>query len=112
MDNLRERVRRLEGDSLLERHERDSIFSNYNFIVAQVINNSVSNSHNYITLNKGSRDGLHSEMGVVDQNGIVGIVNAVSDNFAVVISLLNPKLRLSCKVKGSSYFGKMPGMPF
>ena len=105
--NLRERVRRLEGDSLLERHERDSIFSNYNFIVAQVINNSVSNSHNYITLNKGSRDGLHSEMGVVDQNGIVGIVNAVSDNFAVVISLLNPKLRLSCKVKGSSYFGSL-----
>ena len=105
--NLRERVRRLEGDSLLERHERDSIFSNYNFIVAQVINNSVSNSHNYITLNEGSRDGLHSEMGVVDQNGIVGIVNAVSDNFAVVISLLNPKLRLSCKVKGSSYFGSL-----
>ena len=107
MANLRERVRRLDGDSLLERHERDSIFSNYNFIVAQVINNSVSNSHNYITLNKGSRDGLHSEMGVVDQNGIVGIVNAVSDNFAVVISLLNPKLRLSCKVKGSSYFGSL-----
>ena len=105
--NLRERVRRLEGDSLLERHERDSIFSNYNFIVAQVINNSVSNSNNYITLNKGSRDGLHSEMGWVDQNGIVVSVNAVSDNFAVVISLLNPKLRLSCKVKGSSYFGSL-----
>ena len=43
----------------------------------------------------------------MDQNGIVGIVNAVSDNFAVVISLLNPKLRLSCKVKGSSYFGSL-----
>lgn len=38
---------------------------------------------------------------------LLGIVNAVSDNFAVVISLLNPKLRLSCKVKGSSYFGSL-----
>ncbi|MCH5328221.1 MAG: rod shape-determining protein MreC [Coprobacter sp.] len=104
---LRDYIARLEGDSLLLRRPADSIYADYRFVVAQVINNSVAASHNYITLNKGLRDGIHSEMGVVDQNGIVGIVNAVSDNYAVVISLLNPKLRLSCKVKGSSYFGSL-----
>ena len=46
-------------------------------------------------------------MGVVDQNGVVGIVNVVGKNTARIISLLNPNLRLSCKVKGSDYFGSL-----
>ncbi len=46
-------------------------------------------------------------MGVVDQNGVVGIVNVVGDHSARVISLLNPKMRLSCKVKGREYFGSL-----
>ncbi|MGL4293491.1 MAG: rod shape-determining protein MreC [Bacteroidales bacterium] len=79
----------------------------YDFIMAQVINNSVTQMENYITLNKGSKDGLAPQMGVVDQNGIIGIVSLVSENYAVVISLLNTKLRLSAKVKGSDYFGSL-----
>ena len=104
---LRDEVSRLSGDSLLVRTSADSSLSRYDFQIAQVINNSVFKTHNYITLNKGRKDGIHSEMGVIDQNGIVGIVDVVSDHYAVAISLLNPKLRLSCKVKGSNYFGSL-----
>lgn len=104
---LRDEVCRLSGDTLLIRTSADSVLSRYDFQIAQVINNSVFRTHNYITLNKGRKDGIHSEMGVIDQNGIVGIVNVVSDHYAVAISLLNPKLRLSCKVKGSNYFGSL-----
>ncbi|WP_297930184.1 rod shape-determining protein MreC [uncultured Coprobacter sp.] len=104
---LRDEVSRLSGDTLLIRTSADSVLSRYDFQIAQVINNSVFRTHNYITLNKGRKDGIHSEMGVIDQNGIVGIVNVVSDHYAVAISLLNPKLRLSCKVKGSNYFGSL-----
>jgi len=104
---LRDEVSRLSGDSLLVRTSADSSLSRYDFQIAQVINNSVFKTHNYITLNKGRKDGIHSEMGVIDQNGIVGIINVVSDHYAVAISLLNPKLRLSCKVKGSNYFGSL-----
>ncbi len=46
-------------------------------------------------------------MGVVDQNGVVGIVNLVSDKYARIISLLNPNFRLSCKLKGSDVFGSL-----
>ena len=46
-------------------------------------------------------------MGVVDQNGVVGMVNIVGDHTARVISPLNPKMRLSCKVKGREYFGSL-----
>lgn len=79
----------------------------YGFIIAHVINNSVSRSHNYITINKGSLDGVKLEMGVVDQNGVVGKVNVVGPHSARIISLLNDNLRISCKVKGTQQVGSL-----
>ena len=83
------------------------INSKFEYILAHVINNSITHSHNYITINKGYNDGVKPEMGVVDQNGVVGIVNIVGKNSARVISLLNPNLRLSCKIKGHNNFGSL-----
>lgn len=85
----------------------DSAASQFDFQLAHVISNSVSRTHNYITIEKGSIDSIEPEMGVVDQNGVVGIVNVVGPHSARVISLLNPKMRLSCKVKGRSDFGSL-----
>lgn len=85
----------------------DSVAQNYEFHFAHVINNSISKPKNYITLDKGSSDGIAPEMGVVDQNGVVGIVSNVSKNASRVISLLNPDMRLSCKVKNTDYFGSL-----
>ena len=79
----------------------------YTFILADVANNSVSHLSNYITINKGRKDGIAPDMGVVSEKGVVGIVSTVSDHFSVIIPLLNPKFKLSCKVLGSSYFGSL-----
>lgn len=79
----------------------------FNFIVAHVISNSIAQPNNYITINRGSLDGIKPEMGVVDQNGIVGIVNVTGGHSARIISLLNPQMRLSCKLKNSEYFGSL-----
>lgn len=79
----------------------------YGFIAAQVVSSSVTHLSNYITVDKGRLDGVKPDMGVVSDRGVVGIVSLVSDHFSVVIPLLNPKFRLSCKVKGSSYFGSL-----
>ena len=79
----------------------------YDFILAKVINNSISKPHNYVTIDKGRLDGVKPEMGVVDQNGVIGVVEIVNERFARVISLLNPDFRLSCKVKGSDIIGSM-----
>lgn len=79
----------------------------YRFIIASVINNTLHKPYNYITINKGSADGLRPEMGVVDQNGIVGVVNVVGEKYSRLISLLNPNFRLSCKVKGNEAFGSL-----
>ncbi|MGM9853888.1 MAG: rod shape-determining protein MreC [Muribaculaceae bacterium] len=81
--------------------------AHFGFITARVINNSVARPFNYITINKGTRDGVKPEMGVIDQNGVVGMVNVVSDGHARVLSLLNPHFRLSCKIKGNDSFGSL-----
>lgn len=85
----------------------DSALTRYHFIIADVINNSINHAHNYITIEKGRLDGIEPEMGVMDQNGIVGIVNVVGDHTARLISVLNPYLRLSCKVKGQAQVGSL-----
>ncbi|MDF9831500.1 rod shape-determining protein MreC [Parabacteroides sp. PF5-6] len=79
----------------------------YRFIMAQVKNNSVTQLSNYITINKGEKDGIVPQMGVVSEGGVVGIVSLVSDHFSVVLPVLNPKFRLSCKVLGSNYAGSL-----
>ncbi len=94
----------LKGDTTLL---NEPALQNYDFMVARVINNSISQINNYITLDKGSLDGVAPEMGVVNQNGVIGIINVVGEHHSVAISILNPKLRLSCKVKGSDYFGSL-----
>ena len=79
----------------------------FDFVVAHVISNSIAQPNNYITINRGSADGVKPEQGVVDQNGVVGIVNVVGTHSARIISLLNPHMRLSCKMRGSDYFGSL-----
>ncbi|MDD4515199.1 rod shape-determining protein MreC [Massilibacteroides sp.] len=79
----------------------------FDFVMARVIYNSISYVSNYITINKGKNDGIAPDMGVISDRGVVGVVSKVSDNMALVIPVLNPKFNLSCKVKGSNYFGSM-----
>ncbi|MDE6137484.1 MAG: rod shape-determining protein MreC [Muribaculaceae bacterium] len=85
----------------------DSGMQPFRFIVANVINNSIARPFNYITLNKGTLDGVKPEMGVIDASGVVGIVSVVGPRSARVISLLNPHFRLSCKLKGTDNFGSL-----
>jgi len=77
----------------------------YDLIEAKVISNSIASLDNYITLNKGSDEGITKGMGVMTENGIVGIVTSSSRHYAQVISLLNRSFRASVKVKDSNFFG-------
>lgn len=100
---MREMSEALYADTMII----EDLFKPFDFIVASVTNNSIALPHNYLTLNKGLLDGVLPEMGVLDANGVVGVVNKVTDHHAQVISMLNPDFRLSCKVKGRDFFGSM-----
>ena len=77
----------------------------YQIFKANVIKNSLNRVDNYITLDEGSSAGIRPEMGVVDANGVVGIVYKTSPHYSTVIPLLNSKSSISCKIVGSEYFG-------
>ena len=77
----------------------------YQFISAKVISCTTNKLQNYITLNKGAIDGIKSDMGVVSDEGVVGIIKNVSRRFSVVIPILNPKIEISCKFKRNNYSG-------
>lgn len=79
----------------------------YQFISAKVINNSTNKLQNYITLNKGIRDGIRVDMGVVSDEGVVGIVKVVSTKCSVVIPVLNDKIKINCKFKKNNYSGPL-----
>ena len=105
MERLLEKLTELTHDSTgIERMRKESL-SGYNIFKAKVVNNTLTHADNYITLDKGEKDGIRSEMGVVDGNGVVGIVYMTSDHYSVVIPVLNSKTSISCKIKNSDYFG-------
>lgn len=71
---------------------------------ATVVNNSLNAVNNYITIDKGTADGVEEEMGVFCNEGVVGIIYVASKHYSVVIPLLNSKSSISCRVKGSDSF--------
>ncbi|WP_395044367.1 rod shape-determining protein MreC [Flavobacterium sp.] len=76
-------------------------------ITAKVIKNSYSVFENYLTLDKGYRQGLKQDMGVVNSLGIVGVVENTSANYATVLSILNVKAPINAKIKKSGHFGSL-----
>lgn len=79
----------------------------FDYVSATVVNNSVRHPRNYFSINRGTLDGVNTGMGVVDQNGIVGIVNVAGKHTSRVISLLNETQHFSVKIKGTDYIGSL-----
>ena len=105
LSQLKEQLTELRNsETLLNDSLVKSIDSGYKFLTANIINNSLNSVNNFITLNKGSDDGVRPEMGVFNSDGIVGVVYLTSENRSIVIPLLNSKSSISCRVKGSESF--------
>lgn len=95
-------------DSAINAQRQDTIYNQqYTFLTAKVINNSVNRRSNYLTLNKGSKQGIEREMGVISTDGIVGIVKDVSEHYSTVYSFLHKDSRFSARIKKSGYIGSM-----
>jgi len=79
----------------------------YVYTSAKAINNSTNKRENYITIDKGSLNGIKPGMGVVCPRGIIGAVKNVSENFCSVMSVLHEKNAVSAKIKKSGYIGSL-----
>lgn len=82
-----------------------TLINRFDFLSARVVNNSVHQFKNYLTINKGTKDGVEAGMAVVSPEGIVGKIKIASDHFSVVTSLLNIDVLTSVQLKRTSHFG-------
>ena len=119
--NLKEVNRRLAQENVDWRNRHRSAYSpvealfvrindtirhqEYSYLPAKIVNSTWHKPRNFLTLDKGERDGLHPDMGVIGPEGIVGVVRDVSENFASVISVLSPDIQTSVQLRRTGHFG-------
>lgn len=111
-ENARLNALLIKSQQTIQRMAMDSIrvpefLNQYHFIVAKVINNSVSRPNNYITLNKGTADGIKPGMGIISPKGVVGRVMICSHHFATATSLLHSKMLISAQISRINASGSL-----
>jgi len=89
----------------------DSIYlpfnQKYKYLSATVIRNEFTKLNNYLTIDKGTLDSVKIDLGVINEKGIIGVVNNTSKKYATVISILNQKSKINVKLKKTDYFGSL-----
>ena len=93
------------ADSLTMANRQMQYLSQFGLVPAKVISNSLDKTDNLITIDKGSADGIHKDMGVACGNGVVGVVYLVSEHYSIVIPVLNSQSNISCTIQKRGYFG-------
>ncbi len=79
----------------------------YTYIKARVIKNDYGKVDNYILINKGEKDSIFPDMGVITDKGIVGIIENTSKNYSRIISILNSNSRINAGLKNSDHYGSL-----
>ena len=93
-------------DTVAKHKVEDTVFKQqYTYIEAKVINNSTNRSTNYLTIDRGSRQGVVKGMGVICSSGLVGKVVFVGEHLSVVQSMLHKDSRFSAMLEKNKEIG-------
>ncbi len=108
-ERLRNLISTYSIDTTSNTHFTDStrFLAPYTFIKGNVYKNDYSKIDNYILIDKGTKDGIMIDMGVITDQGIVGIVEGTSENYARVISILNSNSKINAGLKKSNQYGSL-----
>lgn len=105
VEQLSEKLRTATRDSSLVEKMQKNVIAGLQTIPAKVVSSSLDKANNFITIDKGSLDGVKKDMGVICGTGVVGIVYLTSDHYSVIIPVLSQQSNISCAIKGRGYFG-------
>lgn len=105
LEVLRNEINELKHDSSYTERTLAAKLREVPTLQGHIVSNNVAVRDNYITIDKGTKDGVRVKMGVVSGNGIVGIVYQTTKNYSVVMSILNSKSAVSCRIRGTNFFG-------
>lgn len=120
--DLRQEIQRLQGEQNLFR-EKIIISSQFQELLAyqetapmttlpaRIIGRNVSNWYRAIIINKGDRDGIHPEMGVITETGVVGRVVRVNPTTGIVLLLSDPNVAITGMIQNTRDEGIIQGTP-
>ena len=101
------KVAHLEAKLAALKDTASRVTPEYRAISAKVVYSSVNKIQNHILINKGKDYGLAPDMGVISDEGVVGVIENVSEHFAVVLPIINTKLLVSGKLKNNNVLGSV-----
>lgn len=104
---LRSLILNIPDSTISKQDSTNQQFDIYNVYSTQIVKNSYALPNNYITIKKGSKQGIKQDFGVFTSSGIVGIVDDVSNSYARVQSVLNTKSRINAQHKNSYHIGSL-----
>jgi len=83
------------------------ILESYHLIAAQIINNSINQRNNHFTIDKGMKAGIKQGMGVISEQGIVGIIDEVGKEYSTAVSILHSAVQISAAIQRNGFFGSL-----
>lgn len=89
--------------SQLDRLQATNLF----YIPAQVVEMTLFEERNYLTINRGTADSLQRGQGVCNADGAVGIVCMVNTHYSIVIPIINTESNISCRFLKNDYLGSL-----
>jgi rod shape-determining protein MreC len=92
-----------------EHSNKSKVLDSFGFEVstARIIKNSYSNARNYLLIDKGYKDGMEVETGVISSDGVIGVINQVTSNFSSVLSILHRDLKINAGFKKNGAYGTL-----
>lgn len=90
-------------------YDTDQLYASYEKTGATIIGASSQNWNSSLTLDKGSADGMAVDMNVIADDGLVGIISEVHNNYSIVTTIIGDNSYVSamdevshdvCSVRG------------
>jgi len=104
---IKEHFSQLRRDTVTITKTDTLLKQRYTYLPAHVISNSVNRRNNFLMIDKGSRDGIKTDMGVIGPDGVVGIVVSVSPHFSSIMSVLHEASLISAKHQKTNQLGSV-----
>ena len=99
-----------ENQRLRELNKLRTAHEDYELVDAYIIGWSSTDWTNTMTINRGTDAGINMGMCAITENGeVVGLVTEAGPNYAVVKTVLDSTLEISCIIASSGYNGMCKG---
>lgn len=119
---LKERISQMEDDArqydavsrenqrLRDLLELTEAHEDYELVDAYIISWSANDWSNTFTINRGTNAGIEEQMVAITANGeVVGLVDEVGTNYAVIKTVLDSALEISCTISSTGHKGMVQG---